>query len=122
MVTSSADIFRHVQPHFVGCMQEIFLTVALNPRNIITDVVEVARGCVTHVEVHPREVFRPLIHAAAAAAILVHNHPSGDPTPSADDLVLTQRLCLTGALVGIPVLDHLIVGANTYCSVMALRQ
>ena len=103
-------------------MQELFLVIALNPRNILTHVFEVARGCLTHVEVHPREVFRPLIREAAAAAVLAHNHTSGDPAPSADDLALTERLCMTGALVGIPILDHLIVGANTYCSLRELAQ
>jgi len=66
--------------------------------------------------VHPREVFRPAIMASAAAMILVHNHPSGDPEPSRDDFELTKRLVRAGELLGIPVLDHLIVVRSGFLS------
>ncbi len=67
-------------------------------------------------DVHPREVFRPLIRLGAAATIQVHNHPSGDPQPSPDDLALTRRLRSVGALTGIPVLDHVVVTLADYVS------
>ena len=87
-------------------------------RNGLLDVVEIARGTVHSVEVHPREVFRPLIRMAAAGAVVVHNHPSGDPTPSSHDLDLTRRLRAAGELIGIPVIDHVIVGADSFRSVV----
>jgi len=95
----------------------VFVVVALDVRNVVLDVIEVARGCLTGVEVHPREVFRPLIRQAAAAAVVAHNHPSGDPTPSDEDLTLTQRLREVGELVGIPLLDHIVVGDRGFRSI-----
>jgi DNA repair protein RadC len=68
------------------------------------------------VEVHPRDVFRPLIRGAAAAAIFCHNHPSGDPTPSRQDIDLTTRLREVGDLCGISVLDHVVVAADGFTS------
>jgi DNA repair protein RadC len=76
----------------------------------------VARGTLASVDVHPREVFRRLIVDAAAAAFIVHNHPSGDPEPSADDLALTARLRDVGQLVGIPILDHVVIGSDGFVS------
>ena len=76
----------------------------------------IARGSLTGVEVHPREVFRPLIRASAAAALLCHNHPSGDPSPSRQDLELTARLKEVGELCGIAILDHVVVAAEGYTS------
>jgi DNA repair protein RadC len=70
---------------------------------------EVSRGCLMSTVVHPREVFKPAILVNAAAVLLAHNHPSGDPEPSADDIVLTERLVAAGALLGIHVLDHVVV-------------
>ena len=106
-----------VRARLAGVPQELFLALAVDARNGLIDEVEVARGHLTSVEVHPREVFRPLIRAAAAAAVVVHNHPSGDPTPSSEDLVLTRRLRAVGELVGIPILDHVIVAGDQFRSI-----
>jgi DNA repair protein RadC len=76
----------------------------------------VSQGSLTASVVHPREVFNPAIRDSAAAVIFVHNHPSGDPQPSQEDRVLTTRLADAGKLLGIQVLDHIIVGRNTYMS------
>jgi len=92
-----------------GQMQESFFVILIDVRNRLIATVEVARGTLTSVEVHPREVFRPAVEHAAAGIILCHNHPSGDPTPSVDDVALTRRLCAAGALLGIPVVDHVVV-------------
>ena len=76
----------------------------------------VTRGTLDASLVHPREVFRPAINDAAASIILVHNHPSGDPTASAEDRAVTSQLKRAGEIVGIEVLDHVIVGENRYVS------
>ena len=111
------DIFRICEPRVAGLAQEVFIVIGMDIRNGLLDVVEVARGSVHGVQVHPREVFRPLIRMAAAAAVVVHNHPSGDPTPSLDDLELTRRLIAVGELLGIPLIDHVVIGDREYRSV-----
>lgn len=116
-IRSAADIYHRVWPRIAGLAQEVFLVVGINARNGVVAEMEVARGCLTGVEVHPREVFRPVIRMAAAAVIAVHNHPSGDPTPSVEDLALTDRLRAAGEIVGIPLVDHVIVSARGYCSI-----
>ncbi|HUH05691.1 MAG TPA: DNA repair protein RadC [Kofleriaceae bacterium] len=116
-IQSAADVYARLRPRTAGLAQEVFLVLGLDVRNAVMAEIEIARGCLTGVEVHPREVFRPLIRAGAAACIVAHNHPSGDPTPSRDDLLLTARLREVGELVGIPVLDHVIVATRGYVSV-----
>ena len=111
------DVFDLVQPHVVHKAQELFFVLGLDIRNGALDLVEVARGTVHGVEVHPREVFRPLIRMAAAAGVLVHNHPTGDATPSDHDIELTRRLRSVGDVVGIPIIDHVVTGATTFRSV-----
>lgn len=116
---SAADVHRRLWPRVVGRAQEAFFVVALDARSKIIAEVEVARGHLTGVEVHPREVFRPLVVAAAAAAVCAHNHPSGDPTPSPEDLLLTRRLCEVGDLIGIPIIDHVVIAEHGYASLAA---
>ena len=96
--------------------QEVFLVVAVNARHRATRVIEVSRGTLSSVNVHPREVFRELVRGVAAAFFVVYNHPSGDPEPSADDLKLTRRLHEAGELLGIPLLDHLVITDGAYVS------
>ncbi|HUS30756.1 MAG TPA: JAB domain-containing protein, partial [Kofleriaceae bacterium] len=111
------DIFRICEPRVAGLAQEVFIVIGMDIRNGLLDVVEVARGTVHGVEVHPREVFRPLIRMAAAGAVVVHNHPSGDPTPSPHDIELTRRLITAGDLIGIPLIDHVVIGDRTFRSI-----
>jgi len=117
MVRDAHDVYRYLQPRLRGLLQEVFIVIALDARNAVLSHVEVARGSLTAVEVHPREVFRPLIRLAAAGAVVAHNHPSGDPNPSAHDLALTRRLRRAGDLVGIPIIDHVVIGAVGYASI-----
>lgn len=117
LVGRPEDVHRIVAPRLAGLAQELFLVIGVDVRNGLLDVVECARGTVAGVEVHPREVFRPLIRMAAAGGVLVHNHPTGDPTPSAEDLELTRRLREVGRLLGIPIIDHVVIGDRTFQSI-----
>jgi len=111
------DVYRVLGPRFSGLTQELFIAVGVDIRNGLLEAVEIARGTITSVEVHPREVFRPLIRMAAAGAVIVHNHPTGDPTPSREDVELTRRLRQIGRVIGIPIVDHVIIGDRRYCSI-----
>ncbi len=96
--------------------KEVFWALGLDTKNRVIKSIRVAEGHLSGVEVHPREVFKPLLSMGAANTILIHNHPSGDPEPSAADRELTQRLANVGKLVGINVLDHLVVGRDGFVS------
>jgi DNA repair protein RadC len=109
-------VYSLLGPTLARKKQERFLVVALDARNRIIARHLVAVGSLAACVVHPREVFSPLIRDHAAAAILVHCHPSGSPEPSQEDRDLTRRLVDAGKLMGIPVLDHLVVGREGYHS------
>lgn len=96
--------------------RELFVVVLLDIRGGLIDYEVVGIGTLTAALVHPREVFYPAIRHKAASVILAHNHPSGDPTPSAQDIETTQNLMASGKLLGIPVNDHVIIGRGTYIS------
>jgi DNA repair protein RadC len=112
----ASDVWQHLQARLSGLPVEEFWVLALDVRHRVLFDECGARGSLTGVEVHPRDVFRSLIRAGAAAAIFCHNHPSGDPSPSQQDLDLTFRLRDVGQLCGIAVLDHVVVAANGYVS------
>jgi DNA repair protein RadC len=117
MLAQADDVYRLLAPRVAGLQQELFFAIGIDVRNHVVDVVEVARGTVHGVEVHPREVFRPLVRMAAAGVVVAHNHPSGDPTPSTEDVQLTRRLAAAGDLLGIPVVDHVVLGERAFRSV-----
>lgn len=112
----ASDVWTHLRARLAHNPVEEFWALGLDVRNRIQTELCLARGSLTGVEVHPRDVFRPLIRAAAAAAIFCHNHPSGDPSPSRQDVELTERLRQVGDLCGITVLDHVVVGAEGFVS------
>jgi len=116
-VGRAEDVFDLVSTRVANLAQEVFIVIGVDIRNGLLEVVEVARGTVAGVEVHPREVFRPLVKMAAAGGVLVHNHPSGEPTPSLDDIALTRRMRDAGALIGIPIIDHVVIGDRAYRSI-----
>ena len=93
--------------------REIFAVMLLNTKNHVVGINVVSIGSLTAAVVHPREVFKAACLANAASIILTHNHPSGDPAPSKEDISITARLVQAGRLMGIPVLDHIIIGDNT---------
>jgi len=112
----SAEAYAQLAPIVRRRRQESFWIFYIDARNRITGKREVCKGSLVSCVVHPREVFGPAYLKRAAAIILVHNHPSGDPTPSPEDVNLTNRLVEAGKLIGIPVMDHLVIGANSYFS------
>lgn len=99
--------------------REHFRALLLNTRNQVIVVDKVSVGTLNSSAVHPRELFRNAIKKSAASVILAHNHPSGDPTPSKEDLEITGRLCEAGKIIGIDVLDHIIIGDNKFTSFKA---
>lgn len=109
---SAADVVAAYGPRLAPERRERFLALALDAKNRLRSEVEIAVGSLSSCPVHPREAFRPLVRAAASGVIFVHNHPSGDPTPSEEDREITERLRQAGAILGIRVLDHVIVGAE----------
>jgi DNA repair protein RadC len=96
--------------------QEEFHALLLNTRHRVVREVLVTRGILDASLIHPREVFRIAVSEGAAGIILVHNHPSGDPAPSAEDRAVTRQLADAGRALGIPVLDHIVIGRGRYTS------
>lgn len=110
------DFFNHYRLRLRNVKKERFFVACLDQRNRLLGEEQVSEGSLTQTLVHPREVFNPAIRMQAAAIAVIHNHPSGDPTPSKQDKQLTQRLSEVADLVGIRLLDHVIVGDATYTS------
>ena len=115
-VLSPADVHRHFHPRLRDAPHERFVVVLLDGRHRWMREVVVSQGTLTASLVHPREVFRPALREASAALILVHNHPSGDPTPSREDVEITARLVRAGELLGVHVLDHVVVAEQGFVS------
>ena len=115
-IRGPADVHRHFHARLRDTLQERFLVLLLDGRHRVLREVMTSQGTLTASLVHPREVFRPALREAAAAVILVHNHPSGDPTPSREDREVTERLVHVGEILGVPVLDHVIVAERGYVS------
>lgn len=109
-------VFALFSPRLRDTRKEQFFACLLDCKNRPIDIELVSVGTANFAVVHPREVFAPAITAGAVSILMVHNHPSGDPTPSREDITLTKRLSDVGNMVGIPVIDHVIVGDRTYHS------
>ena len=107
-------------PLLAGRDREHCLLVNLDTKHRLLGVVTVSIGTVDHTFMAPREIFREALLAGASAVFLAHNHPSGDPTPSADDRQVTRRLATAGTTLGVDVLDHLVVGAGDWVSLARL--
>ena len=115
-VRSAADAAALLGPRLAHREQEHFCVLLLNTRHEVIGLVEVSRGGLNAASVEPREVFREAIRRGACAVIVAHNHPSGNPEPSPDDVRLTTGLRQAGSLVGVAVLDHLVVGDGRFVS------
>ena len=115
-IREASDVAELLRPRFRAEKREHFLVLPLSAKNEVLMVADVSVGTLTNALVHPREVFEPPIRCGAAHIILAHNHPSGDPAPSAEDHRLTRVLKDAGALLGIPVTDHVIIGGDGFFS------
>jgi len=116
LVKTPEDVVGLVRGRLKGKKKEHFLALLLDTRNQLIKVAEISVGSLDSSLVHPREVFKEAISATAASVIFAHNHPSGDPTASEDDIRLTKRLAEVGEIVGIDVLDHIIINDKNYLS------
>ena len=113
---TSADVYAHFRGRLAPLRTEAFHVLLLDAQHRKLREVRISEGSLTASIVHPREVFVPAVRDSAAAMILVHNHPSGDPTPSSEDVELTRRLRQAGDVLGIRVLDHVIVATDGHFS------
>lgn len=114
--SKSQQVHEHFQVRLANSPQEMFFTITLDNKHRIIKEHLVSIGTINQSLVHPREVFAAAIEQRAAGIILIHNHPSGDPKPSTQDIDITKRLSQVGDIVGIKVIDHLIIGCNSYYS------
>lgn len=121
-IEGPGDVHRALGPERCRRPVECFWSLCLDPRGRLLGVVEVSRGTVDACLVHPREVFGPALLAQASSLVVAHNHPSGDPTPSLEDRRLTERLLDAGLLLGIPMVDHVVVAASAYRSVLQVHR
>ena len=113
-IKSSEDVYELLMPYLYGSRQEMFFVVLLGPRNkVIGNPREIAKGQRDEVALQPNLVFEAALKECAKSIIVAHNHPSGDPIPSEEDVTLTKKLIDAGKLMNIPVLDHLIIGTPT---------
>ena len=112
----SEEVASYYIPLMKDLKKEQFRVIMLNIKNKIIKEILISQGSLTSSIVHPREVICPAIRESAASLIFIHNHPSGDPEPSIDDIEITRRLCKSCSIVGINVLDHIIIAENGYFS------
>ncbi len=115
-ITSPQDAADLVMNEMRDLKKEILRVLILNTKNIVTGTVDASVGTLSSSIVHPRDIYRDAIRRSAASIILVHNHPSGDPTPSGDDINSTRRVIEAGKIIGIELLDHIIIGEGRFIS------
>jgi len=119
LASSPERVQRLLAPELAGLEREQFVVLLLDGKHRLRRIERVSEGTLTSSLVHPREVFRAAVRESAAAVIAAHNHPSGDPEPSAEDYEVTRRLREAGALLGIPLLDHVVLGSSGCVSLRA---
>ena len=116
VISSPSDIASLIMKEMVGLKQEVLKLIMLDTKNNIIGIKDVFKGSLNTSIVHPREIFKEAIKKSSSSIIICHNHPSGDPTPSKEDISITIRLKECSKIIGIDLLDHLIVGRNQYVS------
>jgi len=115
-IKTAEDVFNLLLPSMRYLDKEYFKALFLDTKNKILQLKDISIGSLNSSIVHPRELFKAAIKVSSAAIILAHNHPSGDPSPSQEDIEISKRLCQGGQLLGIKILDHIILGDNSYVS------
>lgn len=115
-IRTPMDVYKLLEPEFRHLKQEQFICVFLNTKNGVIGKEIISIGSLNASIVHPREVFRPAIKRSSASIICAHNHPSGFPDPSPEDIEVTKRLVESGHIIGIEMLDHIVVGNYTFVS------
>jgi DNA repair protein RadC len=115
-IHSGEDFYNLYKYRLRDIKQEVFWVVLLDQKNCVISDIQIAQGSLSKVLVHPREVFLPAIKGSAAAIAVLHNHPSGDSTPSREDKAITERLKSAAEIIGIQLLDHVIIGEESYTS------
>ena len=115
-ITSPVDVFNYMMEEMRYLEQEEFRIILLNIKNKVIGAETVFRGSLNSSIVHPREIFRLALRKSAASLILLHNHPSGDPTPSNEDINVTRRMVEAGEIMGVNILDHIIMGEGRFLS------
>ncbi|MEJ5227088.1 DNA repair protein RadC [Thermodesulfovibrio sp.] len=113
---SAETVFRYFYPKLNGLKKEVFITLLLDTKLRLIREVKVSEGTLNQSLIHPREVFKEAVKESAYAIILVHNHPSGDPSPSDQDIDITKKLKKASEILEIPILDHIIIGNGRYFS------
>lgn len=121
VIRQPTDVFEYFRDQMSLLPKEVFRVVALDTKNRIIKDQIVSEGTLNASIVHPRDVFRVAVVNSAASLILLHNHPSGDPMPSQEDIAITRRLVEVGKLMEITVLDHLIIGGGTFVSLKEMN-
>ena len=116
IITSPESAYEYIRGKLEPLEVEEFHLIGLNTKNAVVFEEMISKGSLNSSIVTPREVFNLLVKRRCAGAIVAHNHPSGDPTPSKEDIELTKALCESGKIIGIPILDHVIIGQNQYYS------
>lgn len=115
-IKSSYDVSRLIMEDMRHLRKEVFKAILLNTKNQLLKQINVSIGSLSSAIVHPREVFQDAVKAGCSSLIFAHNHPSGDPEPSREDIEITSRLVKAGEILGIKVLDHIVIGDGRYIS------
>lgn len=116
--SNGKDVYSYFYPLFRNKKKEVFFCALLDVKNRLRKDCRVSEGTLTSSIIHPREAFREAIKESAASVIFVHNHPSGDPEPSREDILITEKLESAGEIIGIRLLDHIIIGEGKYTSML----
>lgn len=115
-ISSPKDVYAFMYPKYRKVKKEKFVTLYLDTKNQILKEETVSIGSLNASIVYPREVFKSALELSSASIMVIHNHPSGDPSPSREDIMVTEKLCDGGKLLGIDILDHIIIGDGRYIS------
>ena len=116
VIRGPEDLYKLLRPRIGAEDREHFVAVLLSTRNAVIGIETISVGSLNASIVHPREVFKPAIVHSASAIALAHNHPSGDPEPSNEDIAITRRMLEAGRLLGIELLDHVVVARKSFTS------